>query len=201
MSEKHTPGVVEWRQQLPVLSGSSVVLREPHVEDVAALLDLLSIADAWRFGLELPLFDDTVADLVARFQRERSAGLSFAYVVVMHGAIVGLFHVKRLDPGFEAVEWECTLVPSARGTGVFMQAAHLIESFVFGTIGAHRIEARALMQNGRANGALRKLGAVQEGVLRRAVRRDGEYHDQVLWSLLKDDWTGQLTSSPASRVH
>jgi hypothetical protein len=27
-----------------------------------------------------------------------------------------------------------------------------------------------LLQNGRANGALRKLGAVQEGILRRSIR-------------------------------
>ena len=44
------------------------------------------------------------------------------------------------------------------------------------------------LQNGRANGALRKLGAVQEGVLRQSVRRGGEYVDQVLWSMLKEDW-------------
>jgi RimJ/RimL family protein N-acetyltransferase len=56
------------------------------------------------------------------------------------------------------------------------------------------------LQNGRANGALRKLGAVQEGVLRQSVRRGGEYVDQVLWSLLKEDW-GELWMSTAPRVH
>jgi RimJ/RimL family protein N-acetyltransferase len=56
------------------------------------------------------------------------------------------------------------------------------------------------LQNGRANGALRKLGAVQEGVLRRSVRRGGEYVDQVLWSLLKEDW-GDHWVSIAPRVH
>ena len=55
-------------------------------------------------------------------------------------------------------------------------------------MGAHRLEARAALQNGRANGALRKLGAVQEGILRRSVRRGEDYVDQVLWSLLKEDW-------------
>ena len=44
------------------------------------------------------------------------------------------------------------------------------------------------LQNGRANGALRKLGAVQEGVLRQSARRGDEYVDQVLWSLFKEDW-------------
>ena len=45
------------------------------------------------------------------------------------------------------------------------------------------------MANGRGNGALRKLGAVQEGVLRRSFLRHGHYHDQVLWSILANgDW-------------
>ncbi|PYR32420.1 MAG: 30S ribosomal protein S5 alanine N-acetyltransferase, partial [Acidobacteria bacterium] len=49
-------------------------------------------------------------------------------------------------------------------------------------------------------GALRKLGAVQEGILRRSLRRGGEYLDQVLWSLLKEDW-GPRWVSTGSRVH
>jgi RimJ/RimL family protein N-acetyltransferase len=35
------------------------------------------------------------------------------------------------------------------------------------------------------------VGAVEEGVLRRSFFRFGEYHDQVLWSLLADDWRAQ----------
>jgi aminoglycoside 6'-N-acetyltransferase len=87
-----------------------------------------------------------------------------------------------------------------RGTGVFLEAAHLIGSFVFATLGTHRLESRVPLLNGRANGALRKLGAVQEGILRRSVRRGGDYIDQVLWSILKDEWA-DLGESPATRVH
>ena len=39
----------------------------------------------------------------------------------------------------------------------------------------NRLEARAVVQNGRGNGALRKLGAVQEGVLRGSLLKDGKY--------------------------
>ena len=46
------------------------------------------------------------------------------------------------------------------------------------------------MENGRRNGALKKLGAVQEGVLRRSFLKRGRYHDQILWSLLATDWLG-----------
>ena len=93
------------------------------------------------------------------------------------------------------------LTPSWRGTGVFLEAARLTGSFAFAVVGTHRLESRVLLQNGRANGALRKLGAVQEGVLRRSVRRGAEYFDQVLWSVLKEDWGEHWVSSSSLRVH
>ncbi|PYQ96224.1 MAG: hypothetical protein DMF96_19370 [Acidobacteria bacterium] len=100
----------------------------------------------------------------------------------------------------ERTRLDWTIAPSARGRGIFIEAARLVGSFAFGPIGARRLEARVLLQNGRASGALRKLGAVQEGVLRRSVRRDGEYFDQVLWSILKEDW-GEHWVPTAPRVH
>jgi RimJ/RimL family protein N-acetyltransferase len=116
------------------------------------------------------------------------------------GETVGLFQVRRLDPVFEGGECECTLVPHARGKGVFRDAAALVAGFAFGVVGVHRLEARVLVQNGRANGALRKIGAVQEGVLRRAVRQGGQYADQVMWSMLKDDWAARRPGE-APHVH
>lgn len=74
------------------------------------------------------------------------------------------------------------------GTGMFVAAAQMVLGFAFDTAGVHRLEARASVANGRGNGALRKIGAVQEGVLRRAFFRGGAYHDQVLWSILAEDW-------------
>jgi len=41
-----------WRAELPVLAGRSVVLREPTTHDLGPLVDLLSMADATRFGLD-----------------------------------------------------------------------------------------------------------------------------------------------------
>ena len=191
----------DWQTTLPVLTARGVTLREPVVQDLGAIVDLLSIGDASRFGLEYPVTELAVHEFIERAQRQRAAGVSFTYVVLVNGrAVGGVMQVRRLDPAFEAAEWEATLAPSARGTGAFIEAARLIGSFAFGSIGAHRLEARVLLQNGRANSALRKLGAVQEGILRRSVRHGGEYVDQVLWSLLKDDWTEQRISTEP-RVH
>jgi RimJ/RimL family protein N-acetyltransferase len=195
-------GVTTWRTELPSLTGRVVSLREPVTHDLGPLVDLLSLGDATRFGVDEPVSEVGVQELIERFARERASGLAFTYVITLATArtIVGLVQVRQLDPSFEAAEWECTIAPSSRGSGIFLEAARLVGSFAFGTIGTHRLEARVLLQDGRANGALRKLGAVQEGILRRSVRRAGEYFDQVLWSLLKEDF-GDHWVSTAPRVH
>jgi RimJ/RimL family protein N-acetyltransferase len=194
--------VSDWRHELPMLTSRALTLREPVAQDLGALVDLLSIGDASRFGLDDPITDLAVQKFIEHASRARQDGQSFTFLIT-HGSgrpLVGAIQVRQLDPAFEAGEWEATLQPSARGTGVFLDAARLVGSFAFGSVGVHRLEARVLLQNGRANGALRKLGAVQEGVLRRSVRRGSEYLDQVLWSILKEDWTEHWVST-APRVH
>jgi RimJ/RimL family protein N-acetyltransferase len=194
--------VVDWRQVLPTLTASTVTLREPWAQDLRVLVELLSLPDASRFGVGDTVTELGVQKLIDRVRRERSTGLSFTYAITLGATrlVVGLVQVRQLDQGFEAAECDMTLAPSARGTMAFVETARLVGSFAFGTIGMHRIESRVLTQNGRANGALRKMGAVQEGVLRRSVHRGGDYRDQVLWSLLKEDWRDQWIST-GPRLH
>ena len=73
--------------------------------------------------------------------------------------------------------------------------------FAFETVGVHRLEARAAVKNGRGNGALRKIGAVQEGVLRKSFLKNGEYLDQVLWTILDEDWDATRKWERSVSVH
>src|SRR5206468_569311 len=174
-----------WRAQLPTLTSRLVSLREPTLGDHQALLVLLSMADAPRFGLTRPLSAGAVQRLIERAARDRAAGARFTYVITLNGVqtIIGLLQVRQLDPSFEAAEWDCVLRSSSRGSGAFLEAARLAGSFAFGTVGVRRLEARVPLFNGRGNGALRKLGAVQEGVLRGSVESGGGSLDHALWSI------------------
>jgi RimJ/RimL family protein N-acetyltransferase len=79
---------------------------------------------------------------------------------------------------------------------VFVDGARLTLDFVFAAIGAHRLEARAAVENGRGNRALRKMGAVRECELRGSFVRNGEYIDQHLWTILVDEWHEGRPVSP-----
>ena len=101
---------------------------------------------------------------------------------------VGIFQVRQLDAAFDTAEWGFVLGSAYWGTGLFADGAKLVVDFAIDTIGVHRLEARAAIANGRGNGALAKVGAVREAVLRQSFERHGQRLDQHLWSILADDW-------------
>jgi RimJ/RimL family protein N-acetyltransferase len=192
----------DWKQALPVLTGSMVTLRELRLTDATSLLAMLSTQEVARFISPPPTTVEGFERFIAWTHRERAAGNYACFAVVPHGmdTAVGIFQVRQLEPGFGTAEWGFALGSAFWGTGMFVDGARMVVDFAFETIKTHRLEARAAILNGRGNGALRKIGAMQEGILRKSFLRNGEYLDQALWTILDEDWRAQRTVWGA-RVH
>jgi len=186
----HVVDESDWRWALPPLEGEGVRLRELRASDAGALLELLTEPEVAAHISMPPPTVDAFEGFIAWTHRERSMGESVCFGIVPKGLsdAVGLIQVRRLDPSFFVAEWGFAIGAAFWGTGIFVEGAKVIIDFAFEVLGVHRLEARAALKNGRGNGALRKLGAVQEGVLRRSFVRNGEYMDQALWTILHDEW-------------
>jgi len=180
----------DWRTGLPTLTGSLVTLRELRVSDAPSLFATLSTEEVARFISPPPGTVEAFERFILWTHRQRAAGQYACFAIVPRNSdsAIGLFQVRALEPGFATAEWGFALSSDFWGTGMFVDGAQLTLDFAFNAMGVHRLEARAAVQNGRGNGALRKLGAVQEGVLRRSFLRRGEYLDQALWTILADEW-------------
>lgn len=180
----------KWRETLPVLTSAGVALRELELSDAPALLAMLTTEEVTRFISPPPTTVEGFERFITWTRQQRAAGQYVCFAVVPSGmsTAIGLFQVRSLSSDFSTAEWGFALGSGFWGTGAFVESARLVLEFAFDTVGIHRLEARASVENGRGNGALRKLGAVQEGVLRRAFLRNGRYHDQVLWSIINTDW-------------
>lgn len=180
----------DWKKGLPVLRGNGITLRELRSSDAASLLALLTTEEVTRFISPPPTTIEGFERFIAWAAREREAGRYLCFAVVPDGydTAVGLFQVRQLDPTFGTAEWGFAIGSAFWGTGLFVAGAELVVDFSFEVIGVHRLEARAAVLNGRGNGALRKIGAVQEGILRKSFLRGGKYLDQSLWAILHTDW-------------
>ncbi|HEV3216043.1 MAG TPA: GNAT family N-acetyltransferase [Vicinamibacterales bacterium] len=180
----------EWHFGLPTLKADKVTLREVRESDAPALLAMLTSDEVAEFVSPLPRTIEGFHGFIRDVHAERLAGTSFCFAIVPEGYedAMGLFQVRQLEPGFGSAEWGFALGSPFWGTGVFNEGARAVVDFAFGVVGVHRLEARSIAGNGRGNAALRKMGAMQEGLLRRSFLRNGRYYDQILWSILKDDW-------------
>jgi ribosomal-protein-alanine N-acetyltransferase len=185
----HDTTATDWQRQLPVLSAGTVTLRSLRADDARSLCALLTTAEVARFVSPPPTTVEGFERFIAWAHAEQAAGRYACFAVVPAGTdtAVGIFQVRQLDSAF----W---------GTGLFADGATLVVDFAFDTIGVRRLEARAAIANGRGNGALAKIGAVREAVLRQSFDRHGQRYDQHLWSILADDWrAARAVSHP--RVH
>jgi len=185
----------DWRTGLPVLVSGSVVLRELRASDAPSLFALLTTEEVSRFISPPPTTVEGFERFIAWTHREREAGKYVCFAVTLKGydTAIGIFQVRDLNSGFDTAEWGFAIGSEFWGTGVFESGARLVLEFAFGTVGVRRLEARAAVQNGRGHGALLKMGAVQEGVLRQSFEKKGRHLDQVLFAILAKDWTGQRT--------
>ena len=190
----------DWQQGLPTLAGEQVVLRELRASDAPSLFAMLTTEEVSRFISPPPTTVEGFERFIAWTLRQRRAGTYACFAVTLRGfdTAIGIFQIRELQPGFDTAEWGFAIGSPFWGTGVFQQGAELVLDFVFETIGVHRLEARAAVLNGRGNGALRKIGAVQEGVLRKSFQRNGQSLDQVLYAILDSD---RREATAAVRVH
>jgi RimJ/RimL family protein N-acetyltransferase len=180
----------EWREQLPTLVAEGVTLRELDPADAENLAALFADPEVGRYIPPPPATRGDFERFIewARGQRREGTILCFGVVPEGQTAAVGLLQLHELEPPFRTAEWGFVFGRPYWGTGMFERSAKKLLSFAFDTVGVHRLEARAMAANGRANAVLRRLGATEEGHLRRSFLLGGQYHDDVLWAMLNEDW-------------
>lgn len=90
---------------------------------------------------------------------------------------------KRLEIGWTWYN------PSLQRTGINKATKILLLSFGFEELGLNRIELKTSHLNLKSQGAMLKIGAVKEGILRRhSINEDGLVRDTVYFSFIKEEW-------------
>ncbi|MFN8065381.1 MAG: GNAT family protein [Vicinamibacterales bacterium] len=206
---------LDWRFGLPVLATGDVVLREVRTSDASSLHSLLTTPEITRFISQPPTTVEGFERFIAASLRMRAAGEGACYAITIKGydTAIGIFQVRQVAPcedearqiggAMDVAEWGFALGSPFWGAGLFSQGASLVIAFAFEHLRVRRLEARCAARNARGNRALRKLGAVAEGILRKAFTVAGEQLDQVLYAILADEWRGRgaCTSPAAALVH
>jgi len=74
------------------------------------------------------------------------------------------------------------------GKGYGTDAMKLLISFIFDEMNMNKVQLHVYSYNERAIKSYKKSGFIEEGRLRQAQYNRGQYHDEVIMGLLRDDY-------------
>ena len=125
----------------------------------------------------------------ARLMREAEAGATIPFAVVAGGVCRGMTTLMAIDRIHGTVEIGGTYYdPVVRGGAVNPSCKRLLMAHAFDS-GAMRVQFCVDAINARSRAAVLKLGATQEGILRKHRRTwTGRIRDTVFFSVTDDDW-------------
>jgi len=196
-----TPG--DWRVEVPVLGGPDLTLRELQHEDAASLCAHLTTEEVTRFISPPPTSVEGFERFIRWTHTRRAEGRFLCFGIVPAGQTraVGFIQIHLSEPDAETAEWGFVLGAAFWGTGVFQDGARRVVNFAFAHMGLRQLVAHAATPNGRGNGALGKLGAVQTGVRRQSLERHGVRLDQAIWMIERDHWWVPPATEGGLTVH
>jgi RimJ/RimL family protein N-acetyltransferase len=175
------------------LVGELVVLRPFHLDELDAFL-----APRRGFGDGKRPRRDAIRRRLLRSGQLVGGFLDLA--IEVEGRLVGDVQARQpprgLPPGvFEIGFGIYEAADRRRGYG--RDAVRLLVGYLFGELGAVRVQASTAVWNDAARGLLAALGFAEEGVMRAFMPvAGGQRDDYVLASLLPGDWARSSSTRP-----
>jgi RimJ/RimL family protein N-acetyltransferase len=160
-----------------------------HLERLCAVgLD----PELWRLTVSKVATPDDMRRYVeaALEARREGTALPFATIWRATGQVIGStrFANAALEHRRVEIGWTWLGRPWQR-SGANAEAKYLMLRHAFEKWDLVRVELKTSALNHQSRGAMRKLGAVEEGILRRhMINEDGSPRDSVFYSILVDEW-------------
>jgi N-acetyltransferase len=125
-------------------------------------------------------------------EQQRGLTVPFATVELHSGKIAGTTRFMSIDFANRKVEIGSTwIVPAWQRTAVNTEAKYLMLQHAFAAWKCLRVELKTDSLNERSRQAILRLGAKEEGTLRKHMLTwDGRQRDSVYFSILDNEWPG-----------
>lgn len=176
------------------LEGERVRLEPMLSSHLDALTRAGGFEELWRLTTTRAVSRDEMSAYMKSAFAEQSAGLALPFVTVdkASGRIVGSTRFGNIDTPNRRAEIGWTwITPEFQRTYVNSEAKYLMLRHAFEVWGCVRVELKTDVLNTKSREAMQRIGATEEGVLRKhAVSQGGRYRDSIYFSILDTEWPG-----------
>jgi len=175
-----------------VLEGDRVRLepmRRDHLDDLA---EAGKHEELWRWTSNKATTRDTMSEYMEAALAGAADGNAVPFVTIdkPSATLVGSTRFGNIDPVNRRVEIGWTWIsPTFQRTYVNSEAKYLMLRHAFDVWDCVRVELKTDVLNDKSRAAMLRLGAVEEGVLRRHILTyTGRFRDSIYYSILDHEW-------------
>ena len=194
-----------------VLEGERVRLEPMRRDHLPALAQAGRYDELWKWTTANATTDAAMQEYMeaALAQGDAGTGLPFVTIDKPSAAIVGSTRFGNIDPANRRAEIGWTWIsPQFQRTYVNSEAKYLMLRHAFDVWDCVRVELKTDVLNEKSRAAMLRLGAVEEGVLRRHIlTHSGRFRDTIYYSILDHEWPAvrarleaRLRTAPISRT-
>ncbi|GAA1821085.1 GNAT family N-acetyltransferase [Nesterenkonia flava] len=176
----------------PMMENDCVRLEPLDHAHAGALAEAVAEGELWRTWYTRIPSPEAMGEEIQRRLDLQEQGRMAPYAVVTpdSGAAVGMTTFMNLDPQNRRLEIGSTwLGRASQGTRINPAAKLLMLERAFDQLGCLAVEFRTHWFNHQSRAAIAKLGAKQDGVLRRhIILPNGTVRDTVVFSIIDAEW-------------
>lgn len=139
----------------------------------------------------IPENQDDAIKFIANLPNEiniNETWFQLAIVLKESDELIGDIGLHFIGDDNEQVEIGFTLSKNEHGKGYASEAVKSILEYLFGTLGKHRVIGSVDPQNISSIKLLEKLGFRKEAHFKKSICIDGQWVDDVVYGLLKEEW-------------
>ncbi len=171
------------------IMGKTVYLRAMEPEDMEMLRDMINDPDISRMviGWSFPVSKREQMNWYDRVASD--ANKRFIVCLQENNQAVGMVTLTNIDLVNRSAFHGIKLHPSCpKGKGIGTDAVMTLMEYAFNQINLHRLDGEWFLYNTASKRLYEKCGWHEEGIKKKAVYRDGQYHDLAICGILKEEY-------------
>jgi RimJ/RimL family protein N-acetyltransferase len=184
------------------LATQRLVLRRLAPDDAEAFFAYKSLPECVRYQFWRPAtLEETrqrIRDMEGVRPNEPGQWLQLAICLKDTGALVGDIGMHFSADDDAQAEIGYTLDPARWGRGYATEAARAVVGYLFGMLKKHRVTASADPRNGSSLAVLERLGFRREAHFPKSILMHGEWCDDVVYAMLREEWEAKNRAEDSS---
>lgn len=177
-------------------------LRRLEESDAESLLEYRRMPEVYLYqGFRPNTIEDAVGFVRLRYEEPNIPGTRFQLAVCLSdsGKLIGDIGLKFLEDGRQ-MEIGYTIHPLYHGKGYGSESVRAVIDYLFRDLGKHRITASIDPENYKSIRLCESLGMRKEAHFVKSLLINGNWADDVIYSILEEEWMGDNKNMPNDPV-